>query len=114
VSLQQLPRLDPIEELKQDRPKEQCSVILWAILLYLLDEKLTDAIRSAVRIRETETLQNAILRPWWRGPHCTRKEDALAFRRKPPEGLKNLRCRKPSTGDDDQAWHHWCWWCFLD
>src|ERR1035438_8629444 len=54
----ELPGIDPVEELKQDCPKEEGVMVLRPIRLDVTHQKLAYAVGDAVHIRETKTKEN--------------------------------------------------------
>src|SRR5215471_8672598 len=67
-TLQQLPRLYFIEQLKEDDSKEKFVGILRAPINHILDEILTDTVRSSIRVGEFIRSQYRIFCPRRRGP----------------------------------------------
>ena len=99
--LQRLPRFDLVEELEDQRPKDEIVSRPVLVVLHFPDEVLTDPVRGAVHIRETEPRDYSVGHVMFVGRTLkTLEKHLLPTLREPPVGLEYRRWRRLSAASE--------------
>jgi hypothetical protein len=85
-----LPCLDPVEQLEQQHPEHNVGDVVVAVVDDLLQQVLADPIRSTVRVRESVTSQDGVLRPWRGTTFDAAEEHRLSFGGEVPVRVEHI------------------------